>query len=880
LDHLQYFQDRKEAIAAFDALWDHPSPWILAYTGFSGHGKSTMLDWLVVNRCLPQKIPYSLIGLGEKSGDIGEALNILLESADGTLQANLSSMAFERYRSRRLFALEERNRRHLSLTHTLVMDASPGSQQTLNADLAKALQELNRQSAQMIAEAWLDCLSSLPSRSPLVFLFDNYDVFQESASLEDIRFLWTMLERLLQRLPGLRIIVASREPLRYQYDIRSIQNGLSSNDLIVLNPHDSDALLVSMGVAAAAFRQSVFTRLAHGHPLLTRMAGEAWLATPKGIPASQVPLLVSREQAVEWVQGRILDRLSGPLKQAVRWAALLRWFHADSLSAILESGLSQDDFDALTRYAFIIHPRLAPDYWACHDLVRRVQFAYLQRQHPDTFIEFHKRAFTYFTECKQPLDALYHQFFVDPQKSIENWMKLESHAAFEYDHPLWAALMDIALAPEISLSDKSRADVLLRSGRRQRFRDENEEALTIYGQALELFGAVGDRLGEANTLQAIGDVQRFRDENEEALTSYAQALELFRAVGSRLGEANTLKAIGDVQSFRKENEEALTSYDQALELYRAVGDRLGEANTLRAIGDVQSFRKENEEALTSYGQALELFGAVGDRLGEANTLQAIGEVQSFRKENEEALTSYAKALELYRGVGDRLGEANTLQAIGDVQSFRKENEEALTSYAQALELYRVVGDRLGEANTLQAIGDVQSFRAENEEALTSYAQALELYRAVGDRLGEANTLQAIGDVQRFRAENEEALTSYAQALELYRAVGARLGEANTLKAIGQFLLSSDLEDQQHEGFQSLQAALNLYRQVGDRVGQANIALTSAKWHSQKGELSKALPFAEEAYHLGQQIAPGHPVTLSIGQLVESLRSALDQAASQ
>ena len=69
----------------------------------------------------------------------------------------------------------------------------------------------------------------------------------------------------------------------------------------------------------------------------------------------------------------------------------------------------------------------------------------------------------------------------------------------------------------------------------------------------------------------MGDVQNFRDERDAALASYEQALELFRAVGSRLGEANVLKAMGDVQHFRDERDAALASYEQALELFRAVG---------------------------------------------------------------------------------------------------------------------------------------------------------------------------------------------------------------------------------------------------------------------------------------------------------------------
>ena len=42
----------------------------------------------------------------------------------------------------------------------------------------------------------------------------------------------------------------------------------------------------------------------------------------------------------------------------------------------------------------------------------------------------------------------------------------------------------------------------------------------------------------------MGDVQNFRKELDKALGSYEQALGLFREVGDRLGEANVLKAMG------------------------------------------------------------------------------------------------------------------------------------------------------------------------------------------------------------------------------------------------------------------------------------------------------------------------------------------------
>lgn len=53
---IEHFQDRDEAKAAFDGLWTGNRTWVLAFDGFSGHGKSTLIEWLIANRCQPQDI--------------------------------------------------------------------------------------------------------------------------------------------------------------------------------------------------------------------------------------------------------------------------------------------------------------------------------------------------------------------------------------------------------------------------------------------------------------------------------------------------------------------------------------------------------------------------------------------------------------------------------------------------------------------------------------------------------------------------------------------------------------------------------------------------------------------------------------------------------
>ncbi|MFZ5922454.1 MAG: tetratricopeptide repeat protein, partial [Chloroflexota bacterium] len=117
-------------------------------------------------------------------------------------------------------------------------------------------------------------------------------------------------------------------------------------------------------------------------------------------------------------------------------------------------------------------------------------------------------------------------------------------------------------------------------------------------------------------LQAIGDVQQFRKETDAALDSYHAALQLFKAVGDRLGEANVLKAIGDVQQFRKETDAALDSYHAALQLFKAVGDRLGEANVLAALSRMAVREGKIVEAERQFAEIIQMRRAIQDLYSE------------------------------------------------------------------------------------------------------------------------------------------------------------------------------------------------------------------------------------------------------------------------
>jgi CHAT domain-containing protein len=277
---------------------------------------------------------------------------------------------------------------------------------------------------------------------------------------------------------------------------------------------------------------------------------------------------------------------------------------------------------------------------------------------------------------------------------------------------------------------------------------------------------VGDRRGEAATLNHIGNIYADLGEKQKALEYYSQSLPLRRATGDRGGEAATLNNIGLVYSELGEKQKALDYYSQSLPLLRAVGERRGEAITLTNIGRVYSELGEKQKALDYYSQSLPLSRAVGDRSGEAYTLTNIGLVYSDLGEKQKALDYHSQSLPLTRALGDRGREASTLNSIGNAYSELGEKQKALDYYSQSLPLRQTIGDRDGEANTLNNIGSVYSALGEKQKALEYYSQSLPLSRAVGDRAGEALTLFNMASAKRAQNNLTEALNDIESSIKI------------------------------------------------------------------------------------------------------------------
>jgi tetratricopeptide (TPR) repeat protein len=266
---------------------------------------------------------------------------------------------------------------------------------------------------------------------------------------------------------------------------------------------------------------------------------------------------------------------------------------------------------------------------------------------------------------------------------------------------------------------------------------ESTESREHHREALRLWRALGDRLGEARSVNALGRLDLLRRRLDPARERFAEALAAFRELGHRHGEAAALTGLAGAHHAAGRLREAEEPLAAALAAYRTLDDPGGEAYAMGLLGGIRS----GVEGLNAARQAVELALTLRDRALEARLLLELGAAQTAGGAPGEALASYQRSAALHRRLGDRGGEALAWHGTGETYRRMGRSEEAAAFHGQAAAVHRELGGgwHWHEAVALAGLAEALDASAP-DRAARHRAEALRLiapYDDPGDRRAHA-----------------------------------------------------------------------------------------------------------------------------------------------
>ncbi|HEY2431980.1 MAG TPA: CHAT domain-containing protein [Vicinamibacterales bacterium] len=292
----------------------------------------------------------------------------------------------------------------------------------------------------------------------------------------------------------------------------------------------------------------------------------------------------------------------------------------------------------------------------------------------------------------------------------------------------------------------------------------------LFGIALDVARASGDRHGEANSLHNIAQAAYFLHDYAAATDGYRQELEVARAIDDQLTAAAALFGLASVAYSQADYIPALGLYRDALAIYEKNEDASSIGRTLVSIGNIQYLQADYDAALASYRRGLASLVEGGDPAGASYARRGLARVLGAQGDVAAALAIYGQVLADARAAlaaDARLTPdvASALEGIAELYFRVGNTDQARASLEEAGRLDDK--DPEGAGRVLAALGMTELVAGRFDAALAAYTGSRTRFETVKMPDGIARAWVGIGFSQSARERFADAIAAYRSAIALF-----------------------------------------------------------------------------------------------------------------
>jgi tetratricopeptide (TPR) repeat protein len=251
-----------------------------------------------------------------------------------------------------------------------------------------------------------------------------------------------------------------------------------------------------------------------------------------------------------------------------------------------------------------------------------------------------------------------------------------------------------------------RAEVINNAGNLAYNQGELKEAEAKHRQSLSLRQQIGDKQGEAGSLNNLGLLYRERGDYVAAKQHFREALEINRHIQHKdwtEWSAKNLNGLGTVAALQGDGPTAQKHQEESLKLFKDLQDEWGIAMALSDLGTALFLQGKHTQAAAWYKKSLALRQRIKDPRGIASTLRGLAGLTMTNAPCDLATNQYKAALVLSKDLGDWGGMMKALQGLARTASACGEVESTVRFYAGADTICRNNGfKRSPAARTVRA----------------------------------------------------------------------------------------------------------------------------------------------------------------------------------
>ncbi len=539
---------------------------------------------------------------------------------------------------------------------------------------------------------------AIRARQALLLVLDNLEHLLIHPSEQDGKDETALLlNRLLQRLPDVKILATSREPCFLQeewiFDLHGLAvpksdqtNNLEDYSSVALFLRCARQLKVDFEVPPDE-RPSLarICQLVEGTPLAIELAA-AWVGmlSLKEIAqeiASNLDFLTNRmrdvperHRSLRAVFAHSWKLLSSEERHVISRLAVFRGgFERQAAEQI--TGASLPVLMSLISKSLLL--RRENGRYDLHALIRQCA---LERLRDNGGFE---------ETCHQHL-AYYVSLALEAHEGLRSAQQVEWFNRIEQEHNNIRAALEWAFSPG---SPSERVEeglrLIISIDRFWPGRGHIREGITWLERGLLTSDSLS--LARARALRIAGWLYAHEDEEKYSIFLLQESVAIARKLNDSTRQADGLDTLGDVAWRHGDFAKAKACYAESLALYRLGGDPLSIALSLASAGRLHVDYGYYQEADIFLTEALSLLQSTPDLRGKAYCLNALGRLALFQEDIELAAARFRQALQLNHELGYMVDLSECLHELAVVQAIAGDEGSATVLRAAATALQKRTG---------------------------------------------------------------------------------------------------------------------------------------------------------------------------------------------
>jgi predicted ATPase/DNA-binding SARP family transcriptional activator len=280
---------------------------------------------------------------------------------------------------------------------------------------------------------------------------------------------------------------------------------------------------------------------------------------------------------------------------------------------------------------------------------------------------------------------------------------------------------------------------------------------------------------------------------EKAQELYEQSLALYREIGDELGEADVLAAMGRLAWTSGEYGRAKPLQEAALAIRQRRGNQKEIAYSFTLLGVTTLFQGQLEQGERLIRKGLEIRQQIGDRVGTAIGFENLGGALTFLGKFTEACSLMEESIRIYEDLGFR--HASECSMLDVALAHLGHYEQAQRRQQKALAHHRAVSNVGGVGGRLCELGRIALAKEAYVEARDLLQESVTVHRDIEQPHELSRSLAFLGLAERGLGRMEQSHRLLREALLIACRIQAFIPLVTVLPTVSLWLVDRDRVEQ-------------------------------------------------------------------------------------